>query len=123
MRDFQRKVFNLQKAAEEGRLTSNIPHFISPEERRVLTRAYRKQLHQRIEAFYGNNLTAKRNALQKLNTSDIDHIIDLQLSGGNTFRNLKTLDSFTNQDLGRQVAQQLSKGEKKGISKIEVKKE
>lgn len=39
--------------------------------------------------------------------SDIDHIIDLQLGGANTVRNMWPLNSSVNRSLGAQISQQI----------------
>jgi predicted metal-dependent hydrolase len=104
---FDKKLMNLQNAAKEGNLQASVPHGVSKSERSSVTKSYRKALEKRINEMYKNNESARENALSKLRNSDIDHIIDLQLGGSNSSSNLRSLDSFTNQDLGRQIAQQL----------------
>jgi len=117
---FQRKVNAIQRNIDQGRAVSNIPHGVSDAARRQLTQQYRRQLVNRIKSLYKNNPTAMRNALNKLKNSDIDHILDLQLGGGNVRSNLKTLESFTNQDLGRQISRQLPRGEQVPVTGLEV---
>lgn len=73
-----------------------------------------------MDSFYANNPIARNNARTKLDNSDIDHIIDLQFKGENSRGNLKALDAFTNQDLGRQASRQLQRGIEVKIEKIEV---
>ncbi len=117
---FDRKINNLTTAAEEGTLFGKIPHGVSESERKAVTRGYRSDLEDRIDSFYANNPIARNNARTKLDNSDIDHIIDLQFKGGNNRANLKALDAFTNQDLGRQASRQIPRGVEVFIEKIEV---
>ena len=80
--DFTRKINRLNNAAgETGLLPKDVVTTAS--ERQALTRAYRKELTERIDSFYKNNPEARQSALAKLKTSDIDHIVDLQLGGKN----------------------------------------
>ena len=120
VREFARKVNRLQQLAQEGRLTSNIPHNVSAAERNAVTRQYRAAVERRINSLYANNPQARNNALQRLRASDIDHIQDLQLGGGNVRSNLKALDSLVNQELGRQVSRQLPRGVRIPVTQFEV---
>ncbi len=115
-RDYARKVNTLSNSSKSGDLFSSTPHGISDADRRALTRTYRKQAVKRIERIFVDNPQAKSNALERLKRSDIDHMVDLQLGGSNTMGNLRAMDSFTNQDLGRQIARQLPKGKKVSIN-------
>ena len=119
-KEFERKINRLQKAVDNGELTSNIPHTITDAERRSLTRKYRNDVVDRIEKFYANNSVAKENALKRLRNSDIDHVRDLQLNGKNVRSNLKSLDSRVNQELGRQFSSQLPRGLQQKIIRIDV---
>ena len=94
---------NLQKAAEDGKLIINSKHGVTTAERKAITTKYRKDLKARINSLYINNPTAKQNALDKLEKSDIDHMIDLQLGGENTRENLKALDASVNRSYGKQL--------------------
>jgi hypothetical protein len=88
--------------------------------RRSLTRAYRRAVERRIESLFKSNPSARMNAPEALDASDIDHILDLQLMGRNTRSNLKTLHSATNQGLGRQISRQLPVGVKVPVIGLEV---
>ena len=112
---FRRKVGQLQHHVAEGNAVANLPHGVSDAARRSVTRAYRRELVQRIESMYSSNPTAMQNALQKLRQSDIDHILDLQLNGLNVPSNLKALHSRTNQLLGSQISRQLPVGQQTPI--------
>ena len=111
-RDYARKIESLKTAEQKGSLFSTTPHGVSDAERRALTRVYRTQAVKRIDRMFADNPAAKFNALERLKRSDIDHMVDLQLGGLNTTKNLRAMESFTNQDLGRQVARQLPKDKK-----------
>jgi len=120
-KEFDRKVNRIKNAINNGELTSNIPHGVSDAARRAETRAYRKAVVERIERMYENNPEAKANALNRLATTDMDHIRDLQLSGKNVRRNFKSLDSDVNQELGRQFSRQIPRNAKIPITNLEVK--
>lgn len=120
VKEFNRKINRVENAINDGRATSNIPHNISDAERRAVTRKYRRDLQKRIESFHANDPVARDNALKRLRSSDIDHMLDLQLDGQNVRHNLKTLDSRVNQDLGRQFSTQLPRGERVPIIEINV---
>lgn len=122
LRDFNRKIRILENAIQERKAISCVPHGVSDHERRQVTRDYRKNLVQRINSLYSQNPTARHNALERLRKSDIDHSIDLQLSGTNNIGNLKALDSYTNQEIGRQISRQLPKGSKKIVTDLKVDK-
>jgi 5-methylcytosine-specific restriction endonuclease McrA len=117
-RDFDRKIKVLQSSAKNGKLYSNVPHKVSPQDRRKLTREYRRDAVNRINSLYKNNPQAQQNALTRLRKSDIDHIIDLQLGGKNIRSNLKSLDAKTNQNLGGQISRQLPKNNVKYIKEV-----
>jgi len=69
----------------------------------ITSRKYRKDLKKRIESIYKNNPEAKRRALEKLEKSDIDHKLDLQLGGSNTRANVNSLDKSVNRSYGKQL--------------------
>ncbi|MFI0416534.1 MAG: hypothetical protein ACH255_20640, partial [Candidatus Thiodiazotropha sp.] len=119
-KEFNRKVNRLEKAIDDGRVSSNIPHNVTDAERRALTRQYRKDLTKRINSIYKGNPASRENALRRLRDSDIDHIVDLQLGGQNVRSNLKTLDSRVNQELGRQFSTQLPRGIQQPITNIDI---
>ena len=118
--DFIRHANRIQSAINQGRAFSNLPHGISPAARRAMTRSYRAQLVERINTLYRNNPVARENALSRLRASDIDHILDLQLSGLNERQNLISLHSFTNQVLGSQISRQIPLGQKVPITGLKI---
>ena len=75
-------------------------------------------MQKRIEKRFKNNPESKERALKRLKKSDIDHMKDLQLDGKNARRNLKSLQSETNQGLGRQISNQLPRGKRVKIKDI-----
>jgi len=99
----ERKKAKLLKEIQEGKASPNSKHGVTDLERSKITNKYRKDLKKKIESLYKDNPTAKQNALDKLERSDIDHKLDLQLSGSNTRANVNTLDSSVNRSYGKQL--------------------
>jgi RHS repeat-associated protein len=119
-KEFDRKVNRVRNKIEDGDAFTNIPHNVTNAERSALTRKYRKDTIKRINSSYKDNPQSRENALKRLRNSDIDHIQDLQAGGQNVRKNLKSLDSGVNQELGRQFSRQIPKDVKKPIIKIKV---
>jgi hypothetical protein len=119
-RDFDKKMSDLKKV--EGKLSTNNSSSVSKAERRKVTDQYRVDLKKRVETFYKNNPEAKKNALDKLRKSDIDHKIDLQLGGENKLQNLRVLDQSVNRSVGSQIQKQIPKDGKFIIKEVLEKK-
>lgn len=120
LREFRRHANRLQRAVDEGRAFSNLPHGVSSAERYRLTRSFRDKLEKRIGQFFASNELARSSALRRLRASDIDHVLDLQLGGGNVRRNLAALDAYTNRVIGNQISRQLPRGRRVPIVGLDL---
>ena len=99
----ERKKQHLLNKIKDGKVKPNSKHGITKAERQKITTKYRKDLKKRINTIFKDNPTAKNNALTKLENSDIDHKIDLQLNGSNTRPNVNSLDKSVNRSYGKQL--------------------
>ncbi|SIN40765.1 hypothetical protein [Micromonospora cremea] len=111
---FDRKVNALKKLSDEGKLFKQAnPLDKDPE----LTKNYRKRVMDAIFAKYwppGGKATEEGKAmanklLARLAGLDADHVWDPQLGGPDTVDNLRLLDSHTNQDMGREIWNEIRK--------------
>ena len=120
LRDFERKIRHLKKAADEGRLKT-----VSEQaNRRGTTYQYRKKMEEKINVLYKKDEKAKNTLLERLQKqTDIDHKVDLQLGGSDVTKNLKSLDRTVNRSLGSQIQKQLPKEPNVKIQNIIVKKQ
>ncbi|RNB51436.1 hypothetical protein EDM57_22400, partial [Brevibacillus gelatini] len=104
-RDFERKAKYLERLSKEGNLT----RAQNPVKRnKYITEKYKKDVKKRIERMYGKKDPEKaKELIKRVDTMNPDHMWDLQLNGPDTRRNLKLLDGYTNQQLGRDVWNQI----------------
>ncbi|MFB5764124.1 hypothetical protein ACE5LO_27600, partial [Paenibacillus medicaginis] len=104
-RDFERKAKYLERLSKEGKLT----RAKNPVKRnKYITEKYKKDVKKRIERMYGSKDPEKaKELIKRVDTMNPDHLWDLQLNGPDSRRNLKLLDGYTNQQLGRDVWSQI----------------
>ena len=104
---FKKKVDALSRAASKGELKV----VKNPKRDPKLTKAYRKQLENKIKLQYGkqNPEFAQKIKERLRDKIDIDHIIELQIGGKDIKSNLKILDQSTNRSFGSQIQHQIKK--------------
>jgi len=109
MRDFSRKTRALQDLAERGKL-SKAPNPVK--RNKNITAQYRSTIMKSAEKKYKDSDPIKYQRIkEKMRRMDVDHQHDLQVNGLDKSTNLGLLESFTNQDIGRQIRKQIEKVE------------
>jgi hypothetical protein len=119
VQDFLQKARRLQNAASEGRLVrvSGSAYDRLREEASALQNAYRKAVQKRFTRMLVSKGVDEEHAAatvkQFMDSRQADHRIDLQVSGAlanpNSNRNLKMLDSTTNQGIGSQLKLEMNR--------------
>ena len=105
VRDFNRKVKALQDLAERGKL-SKAPNPVQRDPR--VTAQYRAKILKSAKKQYEETNPGVYQKIQsRIRGMDVDHQQDLQIKGLDATQNLWLLDRHTNQDLGRQIRQQI----------------
>ncbi|WP_444947735.1 endonuclease [Micromonospora ureilytica] len=104
---FDRKMNALKKLSDEGKLFKQANPVARDES---ITKAYKARIRQKIfDKYWPHDKKLANRLSERLTDQHPDHVWELQLGGPDDVSNLKLLHGHTNEDVGRQIRQQIMK--------------